>query len=193
MAKIKGTGLLDVVKRLRNHKEAAKKVLPPHLHSYLEDRIIIFGWYPAEDHLALLRALVALLPQEPAECYDFMGRLSARKDLLGVYRNALKEGNPLGMLKAGRQVWASYHDTGRILVTPEGPGQARLDLVGYEMPSEEMCAINTAWIHEELILSGAKDPEVMHSRCCLRRDQLCRWECKWQEEEAAGDAGDPAA
>ncbi len=193
MAKIKGTGLLDVVKNLRTHKEAAEKILPPRLRSYLEDRIIVFGWYPAEDHLALLRALVAILPQKPAESYERMGRMSARKDLLGVYRNALKEGNPLGMLKAGRLVWSSYHDTGRILVTPEGPGQARVDLVGYEMCSEEMCAINTAWIHEELILSGAKEPEIAHSRCTLRGDGLCRWECQWKAEETAREVGDSAA
>jgi hypothetical protein len=193
VAKIKGTGLLDVVKNLRAHKEAAKKVLPLPLQSYLEDRIIVFGWYPAEDHLALLRALVAILPQEPAEAYESMGRVSARGGLSGVYRNALKKGNPLGMLKAGRLLWHNYHDTGKILVTPEGPGQARVDLVGYEMCSEEMCAINTAWIHEELVLSGAKEPEVAHSRCSLRGDGLCRWECQWKAEEAEREAGDPAA
>jgi hypothetical protein len=184
VAKIKGTGMLPVVKNLRANKEAAKKVLPLELQGYLEERIIVFGWYAAEDHLALLKALVTILPQEPAQSYEILGRASAREDLSGVYRNALKEGDPLGMLRAGALVWRNYHDTGRILITPEDEGRARVDLVGYEATSEEMCAINTAWIKEELALSGAKEIEIAHSRCCLRGDELCRWECKWKEPEA---------
>lgn len=117
------------------------------------------------------------------EFYEMVGRTSAIEDLNGVYHEFRCDGDPLGMLKAGILAWRSYHDTGRILVTPESETSARVDLVGYETVSEEMCAINTAWIDEELRLAGARDAEVTHTRCCCRGDPLCRWETKWTAPE----------
>ena len=51
------------------------------------------------------------------------------------------------------------------------------------MVCREMCAINTAWIDEELKMAGARDVEVIHTLCCCRGDQVCRWEAKWTAPE----------
>lgn len=179
MARIKGTGMLGVVKTLRADKEKARQLLPVHLHFYLTERIIASGWYPAEDFLEVLRTAAKMLPIKKEEYYEMVGRSSANQDLNGVYHEFRRDGDPLGMLKAAVLAWRSYHDTGKILVTPEGENSARVDLAGYMMACEEMCAINTAWIDEDLRLAGARDIEVAHTRCCCRDDQLCRWEVRW--------------
>ncbi len=121
---------------------------------------------------------------EKDDFYDFVGRTSASTDLKGIYSNLLRSGDPLAMLRSGMQAWRSYHDTGRILVASEGENRARVDLVDYGIPCEEMCAINRAWIDEEIRLAGALDTETTHTRCCCRRDSLCRWEVKWGGVEA---------
>lgn len=183
MARIKGTGMLGVVKTLRHNKGLARKLLPVHLHYYLEERIIASGWYPVDDFLTILKTVSKIVPMSNDEFYELVGRTSAIEDLNGVYHEFRCDGDPLGMLKAGILAWRSYHDTGRILVTLESETSARVDLVGYETVSEEMCAINTAWIDEELRLAGARDVEVTHTRCCCRGDPLCRWETKWTAPE----------
>ena len=175
--------MLGVVKTLRLNKELARKLLPAHLHYYLEDRIIASGWYPADDFLTFLRAASKMVPMSSDEFHEVVGRTSASEDLNGVYHEFRRDGDPLGMLKAGILAWQSYHDTGQILVTSESDTSARVDLVGHEMVSKEMCAINTAWIDEELRLAGARSVEVNHTRCCCRGDQLCRWETKWSAPE----------
>ena len=180
MANIKGTGMLPIVKTLRTNKEMAREVLPDRLHPYLEDRIIASGWYPEADFVEILRAAARMFSLSSDEFYEIAGRSSAIEDLNGVYHEFLRTGDPLGMLRAGVLAWQSYHDTGRIIVTPEGPGAARVDLVGYEMLCDEMCAVNTAWIKEELRLAGALDIEVTMSRCVCRGDAMCRWQTRWR-------------
>ena len=184
MARIKGTAVLPIVKTLRVNRTGALAILPLTLRMYLEDRIIVFGWYPEEDFLALVRAASELVPMEKSDFYDFVGRTSARTDLTGIYANLLRSGDPLAMLRAGIQAYRSYHDTGRILVTPEGEDRALVDLVDYELGSEEMCAINTAWIDEECRMAGARETETIHTRCTRRGDSFCRWEVKWGGVEA---------
>ncbi len=183
MARIKGTGMLGVVKTLRLNKDLARKRLPMHLHYYLEERIIASGWYPADDFLMILKTVSKMVPMSDDEFYEMVGRTSASDDLNGVYHEFRRDGDPLGMLKAGILAWQSYHDTGRILVIPESDTSATVDLVGHEIVCEGMCAINTAWIDEELRLAGARNVEVTHTRCCCRGDQLCRWETKWTAPE----------
>jgi hypothetical protein len=181
MARIKGTATLLVVKSLRAHKAEARKTLSPHLHYYLEDRIIVGGWYPEEDHVDLLRALAKILPMSETEAYELMGRSSAREDLSKIYNNMFVPGDIAGTLKKTAVRWRLYHDTGRILIRNEGPGRGTRDLVGYEAPSPEMCIVMGAWTKEMLLMAGARDAEIVHSRCCCKGDPMCRWETKWTE------------
>jgi len=183
MARVKGTGMLGVVKTLRADKEKARELLPIHLRFYLTERIIASGWYPGEDFLAALRTAARMLPIKKAEYYEMVGRTSSNQDLNGIYHEFRREGDPLGSLRAGAIAWRSYHDTGKIILTPGSENGARVDLVGHLLVAEEMCAINTAWIDELLRLAGARNIEVSHTRCRCRDDQFCRWETRWAPVE----------
>ena len=123
--------MLGVVKTLRLNKDLARQLLPVELHNYFEERIIASGWYPADDFLTILRTASKMVPMSNDEFYENVGRTSARDDLNGVYHEFRRDGDPLGILKAGILAWQSYHDTGRILVTPESDTSARVDVVGY--------------------------------------------------------------
>lgn len=181
MANIKGTALLPVVKSLRACKAEARKVLPLHLHYYLEDRIIVFGWYPEKDFLELIRSLAKVLPMSEREAYELMGRDSARADLSSIYSNLFVPGDVEGCIKKTALRWRLYHDTGRFLVRRNGPGAADRDLVGYEAASPEMCVLLTSWSREMLLMAGAKEPRIVHSRCACQGDPMCRWEMRWTE------------
>ncbi|OGP84168.1 MAG: hypothetical protein A2Y95_11310 [Deltaproteobacteria bacterium RBG_13_65_10] len=170
---------------LRANRAAALALLPPRLHHYLQGRIMVSVWYPEEDYLDLLRALSRILPKRNGSIYEFMGRQGARMDLKGVYRHMVFPGDPAATLKRCALYWHNYHDTGRCLVTIEGPGQARVDITSYEMTSPEMCEVQLGWYLEALRIAGAPKATIQHTRCVMKKEPWCRYEVRWQASRIA--------
>lgn len=189
MGKIKGSGIVLLVKALRAQRDRAAEVLAPRLRAYLEERVLVSSWYPEEDYVELLRGLRKIMHEGDPRAYEAMGAVSARVDLTGLYKHQLHEGDPAKTLRRGVQVWPSYHDTGRMeLSLQDEPGSTRratLDLAGYAMACEETCRVNTGWIHTQLSMAGARDVEVVHTRCAGKGEAVCRWEAKWQDPTLA--------
>src|SRR4051794_14322096 len=90
--RVKGVNMLTAVKALRSNRKRAAEILPPPLHRYLEERVLVSSWYPEEDLLALLRALGSMLPPAP-DPFAFMGRHTAREHLSGIYRGHVRPGD----------------------------------------------------------------------------------------------------
>ena len=189
MARIKGIAMLNCVKALRSRKEQVRALLPPHLRCYLDERIMVSGWYSEEDQLALIRALAQVLPAQGMDVYEFMGRFTAQRDLVGLYGHMLKMGDPQATLRRGRAIWKAYHDTGTLTVTFTGPGMARLELSDYGLPTSEMCRLLLGWYGELVRMTGAGDVEIAETHCRTRGDAACRWEVKWKPEEPAAGRG----
>ena len=80
MARIKGIGLLHVVKMLRSMREAALGVVPAPLHHYLSQEISRSEWYPFEEYLALLHGLAKLMPPDTGDAWEMFGRLAIRSE-----------------------------------------------------------------------------------------------------------------
>src|SRR5262245_28111551 len=121
MPKTKGAHVLNAVKTLRKNRERALAVLPPHLHKYLEQRILPSSWYPLEDQLELLRAIASFMAATP-DPWITIGRATAQMDLTGIYRNHVRADDPEQTLAAGAAIWRSTHDTGEVSTHRERPG-----------------------------------------------------------------------
>ncbi len=189
MARIKGVAMLNCVKALRSRKEQVRPLLPPHLRWYLDERIMVSGWYSEEDQLELIRALAQVLPAQGMDVYEFMGRFTAQRDLVGLYGHMLKTGNPRATLQRGPAIWKAYHDTGTLGVEFTGPAMALLALSDYGLPTSEMCRLLLGWYGELVRMTGASDVEITETHCRLRGEASCVWEVKWNPEEPAAGRG----
>jgi hypothetical protein len=179
MARAKGASLLGAVKWLRHARAASLAALPARLHHYLDARIQIASWYPEEDLLELIRALARVLPPGEGDVYEQMGRYSARDQLAGVYRHLLEGGDALSLPRRGLVLWQSQHDSGRLQVTLEGPGAARIDVFDYALPSREMCGVLLGYMAEMFAMAELPDPQVKKTRCRLDGAPHCSWSCHW--------------
>jgi hypothetical protein len=183
LGKAKGSTVLGAVKFLRRNREEAKRLLSPALHHYLDERIQVSRWYPEEDLLALIRAVAPLIPAGTGNPYEAMGRLNARQHMATVYSHLISESDELALVHRGFVLWQTMHDTGRLTITLERPGRARLDLIDYTQPSHEMCATVTGYISETFIVTGLKDPIVAMISCRVAGDDVCSWRATWRPKE----------
>jgi hypothetical protein len=176
--KVKGVNVLTAVKALRASREQAAQLLPPSLHRYLEERVLVSMWYPEDDLLALLRALGAMLPPTP-DPFAFMGRHTAREHLGGIYRGHLRPGELERMLSSAAVLWRNYHDTGDMHAEIEPPRSAILSLRDFAATSREFCRLLNGYFFELALQSGARDVVVTKVGCALDGAEACRWRLSW--------------
>jgi hypothetical protein len=182
MAKTKGTTLVSLVKFLRSQREAARELLAPDLHHYLEEHIQPALWYSEQDLLALIRAMLELLPLSREEALVQIGHSVAREHLEGIYRHLRMDGADfVSLARRSHALWASMHDTGTMTARLEADHEASFELCDYGLPSQEMCAILTAYFSETLRMGGAVDPEIRKLECRLDGARSCRWQASWSE------------
>ena len=179
MGKIKGVAVINVVKVLRMKKDEARKLLPEHLHGYLEDRVMPSSWYPEEENWELLRALARLLPDPGMDIYEYMGLITARSDLGGVYAHLIRQGDPATTLRRATFTWGLYHDTGKKEVIESGDDYVISEIAGFENPCRESCGTTKGWNAELAKMAGGKNVEVTHTKCVLDGASACRFEVRW--------------
>jgi hypothetical protein len=175
----KGTTLINAVKALRSDKNAARALLPEHLHKYLDEPILPFAWYPEEDVLAIVRAVAKVTPIPGVDIYDFMGRTLARTDLEGVYAHLLCPGDPERSLREAAIIWGVYHDTGKVVVVESGDNYVVTENSGHTYPSREICRIVAGWNAELAVMAGGKNVKVLHDECVLEGAKACRFKVSW--------------
>jgi hypothetical protein len=180
VAKVKGTNPIGAVKLLRRHRDAARAALAPALHHYLEERVLPTSWYPEEDLVALLRAMVPLLGDIGGDPFELMGRAAVREHMEGVYEHLLR-GDRLTLARRVSALWQTQHDSGRLTLALQGPGRARYELEGYAHPSREMCATLRGYVLEALLASGFVDTRITEVACVLDGAERCAWDCTWRE------------
>ncbi len=179
MASAKGASLVGAVKWLRRDRAAGLRALPARLHHYLEKRIQLSAWYPEEDLLELIRAVARTLPASGGDLYEQMGRFSAREQLSGVYHHLLEGGDQCSLPRRGLVLWQSQHDSGRLGMTIEAPGSARVEVVDYALPSREMCGVLRGYTAEMFAMADLKGLAVEESACRLDGADRCSWRVRW--------------
>src|SRR5262245_56408429 len=150
MSRIKGTGMLQVVKALRSLRGAALTALPEHLRHYLDERISTTEMYPDADWLELTRALVKLMPPDTPEVWEMLGRVSADHDFSSVYRGMVLRRASLPEALAGlRNVFHFYVDTGRLEVLADD-ARGQVEMHEYALVSDEFCRFVRGFASEYL-------------------------------------------
>jgi hypothetical protein len=184
VAKVKGTNLIGAVKVLRKNRAHAVNALPPALHHYLEERIILTEWYPEEDLVMLMRAMAPLLRDAKEDPYELFGRAAVRDHLAGVYERLLK-GDRASLARRVSVMWQAQHDTGALEFIGHAAGRGRYELKDYAHPSREMCRTLTGYLSESLRASGFESVELDKMRCVLDGHDRCVWECRWHDGTGA--------
>ena len=182
MSKTKGTTMVTLVKFLRKQPDRARAALAPSLHKYLGERIQPSSWYPEEDLLALLRAMVGMIPGPRDAVLAQLGTVLAREHLEGIYGH-LKfdaDADPATLARRCFALWSSQHDTGTFGMRLEAPGHAVLEITDYALPSAEMCGILTGYLGEALRLAGAADLKIAKQRCRVAGNGACTWIATWK-------------
>lgn len=152
--RIKGIALLEVVKGLRLHRQAALAKLPENLRAYLERRVEIGEWYPEADHLGLLRAAAELFGPPGLEAWRWMGRQRAILDLQEIFSEHLHNGDPAATLAGFEQLWRLYRDSGRVETVMGSEPPYRIRLVDYPFLSSETVRLFTGYIEAAFELGG---------------------------------------
>ena len=173
MAKAKGTTLIGAVRFLRKQRDRAKEHLAPDLHHYLEERVHESSWYPEEDLLALIEAMLELIPGPREDALVMMGTATARDHLEGVYSHLASGGTPTA--SRAFALWASQHDTGRFVQERVSAGETEMTVRDFGYPSEVMCGIFSGYFAETMRLQGARNVKVAKQECVNRGDDQCSW------------------
>lgn len=182
--RVKGTIMIEVVKYLRHHKDKARPLMPPHLHRYLETRILATSWHPEQDYLDLMQVIIALRPRTPED--EGLGPWeSAARDSTanffddGPYKSMVRKGQPARTLASLDALWRLRHDTGRFTVEQQAPNRARLELCDYAVEPGDSCALVQGTIWGFLYYSDAKSIEVEHTQCRAKGAARCEWTASW--------------
>ncbi len=138
MAKVKGTGMLARGQALRVRRNHVGALLPERLRHYLEEKILVASWYPAEDLLDLLRTLVHFVPKGIGNAWWWMGEQSAWVDLAEVYSAMVQKGNAWASLQRVPRLWRLYQDSGKVEVGVAGSTRAQVILTEYAFAEEEL-------------------------------------------------------
>jgi hypothetical protein len=182
MAKAKGTTMVTLVKFLRSQRERALAALPASMHHYLEERIHASSWYPEADMLALLRAMLGMIPGSRDAVLEQLGVALAREHLDGIYGHLKLDArdDPATMARRCFALWGSQHDTGTFHFELLAPGEAQLEVRDYALPSAEMCGILTGYLAESLRLGGVAMLRVEKRACRLDGAAVCGWSAEWE-------------
>ena len=175
MAQAKGTVMLGSVKYLRSNKEEAGKILPDDLQHYLTERISPSAWYPEEDSVELIRAIVQLMPGHFDEVLDKLGIATAKLLGEGVYSHLISEPGSDSSVYA---LWASMHDSGKMSVTKEEDHVVIYRLAEYSHPCREMCGIVGSFLQETSRMGGRKIT-LSEVDCVLSGAAACSWRGTW--------------
>jgi hypothetical protein len=186
----KGTSVLPVVQALRQHP-SARKLVPEHLWKYLDEPVLISGWYPERDYWVLIAALVKVL--DPAtvgnDPWRYFAKFSAQRDIggqsttdanaaaAGVYRNFANMTDPESFFMAAMRLWKQYHDTGRMEIIGGYPETNSLvtRLTGFVIPIEGFVRLQGYYLEEYGRLVGMGIASVV-IRSTAQKDPFCEWE-----------------
>ncbi len=176
---IKGIALINTVKALRVHRQAARAVLSPSLRRYLKARVLVSEWYPDEDFLELLHAMTQVVPDPRMDVWEWAGRFGARADFEDLYSMMVKPGDPLETLRRYPRTWCLYHDSGQVDVTFPEAARAEVEIHHYLTTRVEFCRLQSGHMAEMLLTAGVSGVEVQNTGRATA-DEPARWRVSWQ-------------
>lgn len=174
-AKVKGTGMVHVVKALRIRRDHVEPLLKGPLRVYLHDKILAASWYPTADLLALLATMVHFVPKSAGDPWQWMGRESAQVDLAEVYSAMIQKGNAWATLQRLPRLWRLYHDQGRMEVGVVGATRAQVMLMEFPLAHDGFAGLINGYLEEMVRVSGT----VAEVRTLQAVSKQSRWLVSW--------------
>jgi hypothetical protein len=155
--------------------------LPAEDRQTLEGPMAGATWYPVGLWNRLMRKFVAANGGEVA---IELSRYIAAEDLNFIFRMLLKMGSPEFVLKRVSAIYLRYFEAGALTATENSPRDwtLKLDAPREENggPGEVVCTYGVCgWITEALARTGAKKPQVVHTRCRFRNAPACEYHVTW--------------
>ena len=179
MAQVKGAVIVDSVRYLRRHKEAARRLLPPELHHYLSQRVLMASWYPEEHLVPLMRAMARIDGQPDDFYFQRAGRITAHVHAGGVYRHLVHRSDRESLSRRALVLWAAQHDTGSMEMMSVDNDEVRVALRDFGVPSREFCLITGGYLAATFEISGCEDVRIAKESCCVDGDAECAWLVSW--------------
>ena len=187
--------MLPVVLALKQHPNS-RKLLSPDLWHYLDEMVLISGWYPERDYWALISALVSTM--DPAtvggDVWRYFAKFSAQRDIggqskkaspddpaagAGVYRSfaAVKTTDLEAFFRLAARLWSQYHDTGRMEVVGARPesNAVVMRLIGFIIPLEGFVRLQGYYLEEYARLIGI-DMVSRVTNSTASGASFCEWE-----------------
>lgn len=190
--KAKGMAMIGVVVAMKANEATYRKILPPELIQYLDEPVLISGWYPMQHYIELLRTLASQLDAKVmgADPYRAFGLIAARRDLknsqeqmpvdhrvqrAGLYKSAVDSGLGLaGRIRRGLWLRSLYYSSGHYEAQRIGERALRLVLREFPVISSELCSIGTGYLIE--VFHEAPKGWIEKVSCRA----LGRPECVWE-------------
>jgi len=147
----------------------------------LTGMIPLVSWYPAELNLRLDAAIGAVLsPRDKNHLFRELGRASAEKNLKGVHRTYVREGDPHYLLAASPLIYAAYYAVGRRTCEKTGERSAVLRTYQAENVTAADCLTVVGWHERAIELCGGRDVKVVETQCRTRGADCCEYRCEWR-------------
>lgn len=189
--------MLPVVTALKQQPNA-RQLLPKELWKYLEEPVLVSGWYPERDYWVLITAVVKTI--DPAavggDVWRFFAKFSAQRDIggqevetphgsksgsSGVYRTfaAVDASDPERFFRRLTQLWGTYHDTGRLEVVGGIASEniVVLRLYAFQIPIEGFVRLQGYYLEEYGRLVGIELTSQV-TRSTADGDSNCEWELR---------------
>jgi len=180
MGNTKGSVVVGPVKFLRKRREAARPLLAPELAHYLEDEVRLSSWYPERDFVAIIRVAAQLMSEDTNAAIELIGAAGAHEHA-EVYGDLLRTLHSTSSVFA---LWSSQHDSGELRGIAETPTSSRVQLVGFDSPTDVNCLLCTGYIRGTLTVNGFEDIAIDHSLCVQRGDAYCEWRVSWKNPDS---------
>ena len=188
----KGVGMVATVDALLADRSRFEPHLRPELRSYLDRHPVAARWYPGEDLIGLLDALVegdGMPPGSRRETYEYFGRIAVRRDVTGDQRNVPRsrrsaltgafEGaihekiDHASALRRLCAIWQLYWEEGEIVASRVGARTLRFRMVGCAPSIPEPCWIYNGLCKESLDALGIA--ATIEHACTAEGAPQCVW------------------
>ena len=184
--RIRGHVLLSRLKYVRDAAGEAGlqrvlEALPADDRETLSGIVPLVSWYPLQlEHRLDAAIALTLSPGDKGRIYRELGRASAEKNLKGVHRTYVREGDPHYLLASSPLIYAAYYAVGRRTCEKVGERCAILRTFDAESVTAADCLTVVGWHERAIELCGGKDVKVVETQCRARGAPHCEYRCEWR-------------
>ncbi len=185
MANVKGAIITARLRfaRERHGEEGLRRLLdavPASTRAALEGRVLPHEWVPYDVFIDMGVAMDRLFGEgDLALCYE-LGRYSAEVNLPTLYRIFYRLGSPLYIFRKAAQLWSLHYDSGKLAAMEEGPGAARIEIIGFDRPHRVHCLAIVGWATRSIELSGGVVLYAEEVRCRAKGDETCEMVARYR-------------